>query len=140
MDIERRNELVNRVKALRCSLPADRSLPIVTLEEFFVGNDDYGSIGCNLEPMLGPQYFYEALKSIRLRPNVQDVLVEVVEIEEEVAAMWPFADRVYVLTDGTLDDVSNWAAPIQPDAVEDTSENSVRALQRGFKCYSLWWD
>lgn len=34
---------------------------LVTLEDFFEGNDDPGSIGCNLTPMLGPQAFYSIL-------------------------------------------------------------------------------
>jgi hypothetical protein len=53
-----RQILVNRIKAQGLPSP-HRPLPLVTLEEFFTGNDDYGSIGCNLSPPLGPQYFYK---------------------------------------------------------------------------------
>jgi hypothetical protein len=74
--------LVNRIKAQGLRSP-DRPLPVVKLEEFFTGNDDYGSIGCNLSPPLGPQYFCKRLNEIRERSNVHDVLVEINEVVEE---------------------------------------------------------
>ncbi len=117
MDTAKRLELVERLKSLGLPSP-ERPSPLVTLEEFLIGNDDYGSIGCNLTPMLGPQFFFEKLKFIRSQPSVQDVLVEVIEVEEEDPTMWPFADRVYVFTDRTPEDVAHWTVSLQPDAIE----------------------
>jgi hypothetical protein len=143
MDGVRRSQLIERLRALGLPSP-DRPFPLVTLEEFFEGNDDYGSIGCNLNPMLGPEFFFEKLKLIRLQPNVQDVLVQVIEVEQEDPTMWPFSDRVYVLTDAAPDDVADWAAPLQPDAVEEGFSNGKHdcapELMSAFRCYSLWWD
>jgi hypothetical protein len=117
---------------------------LVTLEEFFVGNDDFGSIGCNLTPMLGPQFFFEKLKSIRSQPRVQDVLVEVTEVEEEDPAMWPFADRVYVYTDATAEDVAHWTMALQPNAIDEGfahgKHDCAPELMPGYKCYGVWWD
>jgi len=143
MDSIKRAELIERLKIL--GLPSsDGRLALVTLEEFFLGNDDYGSIGCNLSPMLGPQFFYEKLASIRSQPNVQDVLVEVTEIEEEDLAMWPFSDRVYVFTNANLEDVAHWAAALQPDTVQQGlpqgRPESAPELKAGYQCYGLWWD
>jgi hypothetical protein len=143
MDSLKRAELIERLKIL--GLPSsDGRLALVTLEEFFLGNDDYGSIGCNLSPMLGPQFFYEKLESIRSQPNVQDVLVEVTEIEEEDPEMWPFSDRVYVFTNATLEDVTHWSAALKPDAVEQglpqERPDSAPELKAGYQCYGLWWD
>ncbi len=142
MDRAKRKELIERIKMLGPPSPG-RTLPLVTLEEFFVGNDDYGSIGCNLTPMLGPQFFFEKLKFIRSQPNVQDVLVEVTEVEEDPAT-WPFADRVYVFTDGTPEDVANWTAILQPDAIEECLGNGkpdcAPEMKPGYKCYDVWWD
>jgi hypothetical protein len=88
MDSAKRKELIERIKQRGLPSP-DRPMPLVTLEEFFVGNDDYGSIGCNLTPMLGPRFFFERLKFILSQANVQDVLVEVAEVVEEDPATWP---------------------------------------------------
>lgn len=121
MDSVKRKELIDKIK--RRGLPSPyRPMPLATIEEFFVGNDDYGSIGCNLTPMLGPQSFFERLKFIRSQLIVQDVLVEVAEVEKEPAT-WPFVERVYVFTDGTLDDVAHWAIPLQPDEIEEGFAN-----------------
>jgi hypothetical protein len=143
MDAAKRTELISRIKTL--GLPSvDRPLPLVTLEEFFVGNDDYGSIGCNLTPMLGPQFFFEKLKFARSQAGVQDVLVEVTEVEEEHTEMWPFADRIYVLTNGTADDVARSTVALHPDAIEEGFPNGrpdcAPELMPGVKCYGVWWD
>ena len=143
MDSIKRAELIERVKILGRPSPG-RPLPLVTLEEFFLGNDDYGSIGCNLSPMLGPQFFYDKLTSIRSQPNVEDVLVEVNEIEEEDPAMWPFSDRVYLFTTATREDVAHWTAALRPDTVEQSyaqgRPDSAPELKAGYRCYGLWWD
>ena len=117
--------------------------PVVTLEEFFTGNNDYGSIGCNLserENPEGPQGFYRVLKGIRARPEVQDVLVEVCEAEEE----WPFSERVFVLAASTPAQVKEWMAPLYPDEVEEGYPFGVPPaappLKPGHCVYSAWWD
>lgn len=143
MDITRRKELIERIKTLGLPSP-DHPLPLVTLEEFFVGNDDDGSIGCNLTPMLGPKFFFEKLKFIRSQPSVQDLLVEVAEVEEEAPEMWPFADRIYIFTNRTPEDVAHWTAALRPDAIEEGFANGrhhcAPELKLGHKCYSVWWD
>jgi hypothetical protein len=114
------------------------------LRNSFSGNDDEGSIGCNLTPMLGPQVFYAKLRAIRSLPNVQDVLVEIIEVEEADPSMWPFSDRVYLFTDAEPGDVEHWAVDLQPDAVEEGFTNgeptSAPKLQSGYRCLSIWWD
>jgi hypothetical protein len=58
-----------------------KPFPVVSLEDFFTGNNDLGSIGCNLENHPGTQRFFAILRSIRARPEVQDVLVTIYEYE-----------------------------------------------------------
>ena len=142
MDYAKRQNLVERIKTFGLR-DSDRPLPVVTLEEFFVGNDDYGSIGCNLTPMLGPQNFFKTLKVIRSKANVQDVFVEISEVSEDPTT-WPFADRVFVLTSGTADEIKRWTADLQPDSIQEGStlgrSSSVPELRPGYKCYVVWWD
>lgn len=116
MDAAKRAERINRIKALGLPSPG-RPFPLVTIEEFFAGNDDWGSIGCNLTPMLGPQFLFEELKSIRSRPGVHDVFVQVIEVEEEATEMWPFADRIWVISDRTPEELAH--------------------LKPGHRCYSV---
>ena len=93
MDATKRDSLIEKVRA-QChpdQFSRDEPLPVVGLEDFFDGNDDDGSIGCNLleNEHPGPEGFYTVLKAIRSRPEVQDILVEVYEVED---GQWPFSE------------------------------------------------
>lgn len=47
---------------------------VVSLEDFFTGNDDRGSIGCNLGEEQPPiETFFQVSRDIRSRPGVQDL-------------------------------------------------------------------
>lgn len=119
--------------------------PVVSLEDFFTGNEDFGSIGCNLTPTLGPQMFCEQLRAIRSRPDVQDVLVEIRDINENDPDpfMWPFSDQIYILTSASHEEILKWLAPLQPDEVEPAYIN-IRVqsigLENGKEIYRAWWD
>lgn len=119
------------------------SLPVVTLELFFEGNDDVGSIGCNLLNHPGVERFYSTLKQIRDKSNVQDVLVEIMEYDEG-DDIWPFSERVYVLTNAQIDEVADWVKELE---ISDISEGYMYGqpkpapeLNEGYSVYSIWWD
>jgi len=55
----------------------------VSLEDFFTGNNDAGSIGVNLGPDQPPiAEFHRVLREIRAKPNVQDVLVRIYNYDD----------------------------------------------------------
>lgn len=141
--MEHRQKLIEKIKTIGLPAPG-RPLPLVSLEDFFTGNEDYGSIGCNLGEHPGPQLFFEHLKGIRARHDVQDVLVEINEVEEADEEMWPFSDRVYILTNAPEEEVVSWTAPLMADEVEAGyaygQPSSAPELQAGMKVYGVWWD
>ena len=117
--------------------------PVVSLEEFFEGNKEVASIGCNLSPHPGVATFYSVLRAIREREDVQDVLVAITDDmgDEE----WPFSDAVYVLTRASAKDVQRWAAVLEPDP--DPAEDyfpappaRAPALLPDHRVVTLWWD
>jgi hypothetical protein len=120
------------------------SLPVVSVERFFDGNDDLGSIGCNLLEHPGISVFRETLLRVRAREDVQDVLVEIYEVEESDPDMWPFSERVYVLTSASDEAVSAWVAELQPDEVAEgwsgECPRAAPALLSGIRVVSVWWD
>ena len=138
----RRLELIMKVRNLE-RRSATSGLPVVSLEDFFQGNSDLGSIGCNLVAHPGPQFFFEVLKAVREDAMVQDVLVEVNEIANDPET-WPFSDRVYVLSSATTDDIRSWLKRLQPDEVTEGWANGMPpgapSLKPGAKVYSVWWD
>lgn len=139
-----RTQLVKKILAQ--GLPGyDKPFPIVSLEEFFTGNDDLGSIGCNLSDHPGLRRFFSVLRTIRNRPEVQDVLVTIYECDEDDESMWPFSERVYVFTTASIDELTVWAADLQPSEVGDDGfvggePAAAPKLQPGMKVLSLWWD
>jgi hypothetical protein len=116
---------------------------VVSLDDFFVGNDDRGSIGCNLgdqQPAIST--FYDTLRAIRSKPEVQDVLVRIYEYDSPDA--WPYTDTVYIITSATLEDVQRWVAPLKPDEVYAEwmygAPPKAPSLRAGMIPYSVWWD
>ncbi len=91
--MDARTRLLNRIGDIN---NFDLPRPLVSLEEFFEDNDDWGSIGYNLPDQVAPQEFYQTLKPIRDRDDVGDVLIEVKDLEDPDG--WPSTDTIWVIT------------------------------------------
>ena len=117
--------------------------PLLTLSEFFDGNDDFGSIGCNLSPPPGPAKFHEVLKHIAERPDVAHVRVQITMFDDP--EMWPFSDTVWVITSATPETVARWFdASLKPDGctagwTEGVSFDPV-TVPEGMRPVACWWD
>ena len=118
-------------------------LPVVGLEAFFEGNDDEGSIGCNLHPHPGLEVFFSELKALRTRSDVQDVLVEIYEVEND-ERYWPFSERVYVLTSLDVSSVEQKVVRLEPSQVDlgwfQGAPTAALDLDKGMHVVSCWWD
>jgi hypothetical protein len=101
------DKLLRRVNQLGNINDENTPRPLVTLEEFFIGNSDYGSIGYNWGPdQPSPQEFYELFQDIREKPGVHDVLVLVNDQVEP--GDWPSTDTVWIITSAGVDDIKDW--------------------------------
>ncbi len=115
--------------------------PLVTLEEFFIGNEDYASIGYNLPDSPSPQEFFALLKFIRDRDGVADVRVEVKDLED--ADGWPSTDTIWIITSKPLDVVRTWLPErVAPDDWLDGCPTDVEAYKvpAGMKAIGAWYD
>ena len=127
-------------------LATPRPLPVVSLEDFFEGNDDEGSIGVNLSPHPGLPKFFQVLARIRDRRDVQDVLVEIWEVDESDADAWPFSERVYVLTrESDGEKVLEWFAELSPDGGIESgyaagTPAAAPPLRKSYLVWSVSWD
>jgi hypothetical protein len=142
MGTKKRVELINKIKKI--GLPQDiKETPIVSLEDFFMGNDDIGSIGCNLLDHPGTESFFKLLKEIREKDNVSGIFVGIYEIEEEDETMWPFSEKVYIITSASKDDVKEWVMPLDVSEVDEVKKSSLKpspVVEDGFRIIQLWWD
>lgn len=125
--------------------------PAIPLDLFFEGNDDEGSIGCNLGNHPGVATFHQVLTTIRDKPNVHDVLVGITEVMS--SSEWPFSDHVYVITTALPSEVMAWAGELNPDpkgSDEQADENvdwwldevrpQLDQIPDGARVVLLFWD
>jgi hypothetical protein len=164
-------ELIEKIRLQGISADSPDGGPpaVVSLEDYFSGNDDYGSFAANvtlppppappgiwgkvrrlLRPAPGglpaPRAFYELFKRVRDRDEVQDVLVEIRELEEEAdGRLQPYSDTVYVFARASKEEVARWLeGPLHPDEViEGYGEEKPPAapeLDDGVKVFAAWWD
>ena len=138
-----RKKLVEKIVAQGILDSNIKYAPLVTLEDFFEGNTDEGSIGCNLSTHPGATTFYKVLLEIRSKPTVLDVLVEVTDLEEE-EEFWPFSERVYILTSARIEDIAEWTIQLEPTEIDIgyVFEKPPLApiLNEGYKVVAVWWD
>lgn len=122
----------------------DTPRPLVTLEEFFEGNNDYGSIGYNFYPdQPAPEEFYEIFKSIYSKPEVFDIRVEIMDqIEPED---WPSTDTIWVITSSGIEEVDTWLGNrFRGDdyiiGFPDSYNIEFYDVPEGMQAIGVWWD
>ncbi|MHC4474298.1 MAG: hypothetical protein ACYTEL_01550 [Planctomycetota bacterium] len=120
--------------------------PFVTLEEFFEGNDDYGSIGYNFYPdQPAPAEFYRLFRRIRDKAEVDDVRVEVKDLEDPGG--WPATDTIWIITEASPDDIKEWLGErFRADDIlcgfptEGYYKTERYDLPDGMQAIGVWWD
>jgi hypothetical protein len=121
-----------------------RPRPLVTLEEFFEGNDDPASIGYNLPTPPTPREFYDLLIGIRKRPTVSDVRIEVKDLEDPDG--WPSTDMIWVITTATPHEVRSWFPErFAPDEVIGGFGATIAPVEqytvpKGMRAIGVWYD
>lgn len=126
------------------TLTSRRDRPVVTLEQFFGGNEDPTSIGKNVDPHPGVGAFREKLLALRARKDVQAVLLAITNDRGD--DVWPESDTVYVLTSATEDDILDFVAELGPDSVTEHDADALPfALARlpmpeaWYRVLTIWW-
>ena len=139
MNLAARGRLLSEIRAQRSR---DEEVA-VSLELFFTGNDDPGSIGCNLgsaQPSM--ETFRDVLLRLRARPEVQDLVVRITDAEDDTA--WPFTDTLYVISSLPPKVLGEALSCLRYDALQrgwmHGKPPAVATPREGFSPYSVWWD
>jgi hypothetical protein len=119
-------------------------LPLVSIEQFFDGNDDSYSIAVNLEPHPALVEFRRKLIDIRNRDDVCAVLMEIFDIDEarECDESWPYCERVYVITAAGEAQATKWNRDLSADGpVEGWAlDPPVIEVPANHRVWQIIWD
>ena len=133
-------------RATRNGNPEDRKVPVplLTLEEFFSGNDETGSIGCNLLSAPTPGQFYDLLASLREREDVSDIRVQITCLDDP-GRQWPFSDTIWFVTTASEVAVRSWfPSELAPDEVwtgwQDRTLYEKCEVPDGHRPVAAWYD
>lgn len=133
-------------RVMRNGNPEERSVPtpLLTLEEFFEGNDFEGSIGCNLMSEPEPKQFYDLLREIRHRPDVCDIRIQITCVDDP-GKDWPFSDTIWIITSAPLDEIrALFPDDLAPDDIWEGWTNGVRFescdVAHGYSPVAVWFD
>ena len=131
-----------KCRALKGELAAQPEPQVVPIARFFDGNDDWGSIGCNLDPHPGVDEFRNVLVGLLSLPRVRAVYAQISEADPGEGC-WPFADTVLVVGDITPAELSRSVGVLRPNEVAEADVSSVPpavASRHGAPACVIWWD
>jgi hypothetical protein len=131
-----------KCRALKTELAAQPEPQIVAAERFFDGNDDLGSIGCNLIEHPGVDAFRDTFAALLRRPDVHAIYARISELDPGDEC-WPFTDTVLVVGTISADELREAVSALQPDEVGDAKEFGISAAiarKHGEPVLAIWWD
>ena len=131
-----------KCKALKEELAEQPEPQLVSVERFFDGNDDRGSIGCNLMEHPGVDMFRDVLVGLLRRPDVEAVYVQIAELDPGDHG-WPFTDTIFVVGSIKADQLLAAVSALEPDEVAPAEEFGVSPAvleRRGAAVFCVWWD
>lgn len=111
----------------------------VTLELFFNGNNELGSIGPNLDHELAPDKFYALFKKIESDNRTNSIFVRIADMED---GLWPYSDAIYLIGIWTKEDLYN---AIKISAPTEIMEGWLYGKPMNIKqiegnVFTIWWD
>jgi hypothetical protein len=124
------------------SLSQQPAPQLVTIEQFFDGNDDLASIGCNLIDHPGIDSFRDTLLKIARRQDVEAMYARIAELDPG-DGYWPFTDTVFIIGSVPVAALRQALAHLQPDSVELTESGAVPEIIRqrhSAPVVIVWWD
>jgi hypothetical protein len=131
-----------KCRALKAELANHSEPQVVPIDRFFDGNDDLGSIGCNLVPHPGIPTFQRVLTGLLVRTDVEAVYAQISELDPGEGC-WPFTDTVLVVGSAPADDLRAAMGELQPDEVGAAERFGVPqfiAARHRSPVTVIWWD
>ena len=133
---------LTKCNALKRELASQDEPQVVPIDRFFDGNDDEGSIGCNLMKHPGVDVFRRTFERLKSHPGVRAIYAQITELDPGEDS-WPFTDTVLVVGSISPEELQKSLAALEPDEVGLGSPDFLSpALSDADKSKTLvaWWD
>jgi hypothetical protein len=133
---------VTKCKALKRELTSQEEPQLVSIDRFFDGNDDEGSIGCNLMEHPGVDVFRQTFERLKRHAGVRAIYAQITELDPGEDS-WPFTDTVVIVGSISPEELQEALASLEPDEVGLGSPDFLSpALSDADKSEALvaWWD
>lgn len=141
-----RKALYARVEALH-EIDSEHP-PLVTLDEYFLGNDDDESIAPNQwgdgRPAI--REIYERFKKINARPDVRGIYVCIHQDwpEAERFEEWVPAENIHIYTSASQEEAEEWIEGLMSDGIGPGWPYGKHAAAPeppdGYRVYTVYWD
>ena len=128
------------IRLIRSQPEHEEGRALVTIAEFFDGNDDLGSIGCNLLEHPGTDHFRKVLSDIESRADVEQVWMQIYDLDE---GEWPFSENVLIVGKVSAPQIRTLTKSLEPSEITEINMDwsPTRAKQLAGRGYiNLWWD
>jgi hypothetical protein len=114
----------HKCRTLKAGLAAQPEPQIVAAQQFFDGNDDCRSIGCNLTEHPGVDVFRDTFFALLCRPDVDAVYTQIAKADPGDRC-WPIMDTVLVVGTIPPDALRDAVSALQPDEVGDPAQLGI---------------
>jgi len=132
---------MKKCRALKAQFMDEAEPQAIPIQQFFDGNDDEGSIGCNLSPHPGMGLFSEVLVGLLERKDVEAVYVQISELDPNDES-WPFSDLVVIAGSISIKDLRKLLAPLCPGDVSNATDYHIaeEIAAKHSEMLIAWWD
>lgn len=146
IDIVKRDNIVKKYDLLNFH-NFDKPI-LLSIDEFFDGNNDEGSIAPNLIEKPSVSEYYTTLKKLSENPKVSAAYVKLNEVmiydngklnDNE----WFYSDMIYIIGDLTKEEIKEAIKNLNPDEVEYVDEIINEDIIKKYfnkKIVYIWWD
>ncbi len=146
IDLKKRNLVVEKYDLMNYE---DLEKPILmSVDDFFDGNNDVASIAPNLSEKPKISEYYKVFKKLLESEKVENIYVNIKDINiyengKLNDSEWFFSDIIYVVGTISKNEVYKLTEHLKPDEIDIDQGNSIRSLDPKYSELNIiyvWWD
>jgi hypothetical protein len=143
-DEEEEDEFADHANEAEPPEEEEQAIRVLSLEGFFTGNRDDGSIATDMLDHPGIEGFRDAFFALRQRPDVANVLIQAAANDVgEGFSPW-VAEWIYVITSADRETLFDCLDDLPPDEIElgfpDGEPRGFPKPPNGMQVYAMWWN